>query len=274
MYKQQLPNHNCPAMKHSVRLNISLIISLGRVLGMTNTELMNATGIMNATWYRIIGHPEQITVQQLISIANGLSIPVRRFFLYDDTDMVGNKDYYIENPYNQCYYNTKSLLHLIETHAVATWQNVADTLGISRSILRNSLLLNTRLPLDRFLKACDVFGIDPFCIIIDPNPLQKEQKKRMDLITTNEEYAEVQRDISIIKREMTIFRADVMYIRRAISRLEKKIDIFIDDHYEDVTASDEPNHKATLARKAAKESQSNENEQLANEEHYHIQVYD
>lgn len=252
MYKQQLSKQDKAITKHTIRINIYLINSLGRVLGMTNTELMNATGIMNATWYRIIGHPKQITVQQLISFSNGLNIPIRRFFLYDDTDMVGNKEYYIENPYKQCYYDTKGLLHLIETQAVTTWQDVADALGISRSNLRNSLLLNTRLPLDRFLRACDLFGIDPFCVIIDPNPLQNVHKEPTDEISIKEEFAEIQHDISIIKSEVTILRAEVMNIRRFMSRLDKKIEFFFEDHYEEITDPDKPEPQAKLTRQIVK----------------------
>lgn len=266
MHKLQLPKQYNAMVKHTIRLNIPLIISLGRVLGMTNAELMNATGIMNATWYRIISHPEQVTVQQLISIANGLSIPVRRLFLYDDTDMVYNKDYYIENPYKQCYYDTNKLQYLIDTQTVSTWQDVAETLGLSRSILRNSLLLNTRLPLNRFLKACDVFGIDPFCVIIDPNPLHIKQQKQTDVISTKEEYAEIKQDISIMKSEMAILRAEVMNIRRVITRLDKKIDIFIDDHYEELHDYDDQTPQATLARQTVKEIQTHKDEKITNKE--------
>ena len=76
-------NINNTRTKRVVRLNTTLFSTLGRVLGMSNTELIKATGISNATWYRVMGHPDEITVQQLIAIANGLHIPVRRFFLYE-----------------------------------------------------------------------------------------------------------------------------------------------------------------------------------------------
>lgn len=265
MYQQQLSKHSNTVVKHTIRLNIPLIISLGRVLGKTNTEIMEAAGIMNATWYRITRHPEQITVQQLISIANGLHIPVRRFFLYDDTDMVGSKDYYVENQYRSCYYDTKSLLHLIDKYAVSKWQDVADTLGISRSNLRNSLMLDTRLPLDRFLTACDVFGIDPFCVIIDPNPLPISQKERMDEIATKQEYATIQNEIATIHREITIFRAELFNVRQDIERLGKNIDMFIDAYYEHIKVFDEPTPIANEARKAVKEIQDRVVKQLAND---------
>ena len=252
-------------MKRALRLNTTLITSLGRVLGMTNTELMEATGIMNATWYRIMGHPDQITIQQLISIANGLRIPVKRFFSIEDTDMVGNKDDYLENPYKPCLYDTKKLLHLIDTSAVTTWQDVANTLGISRSNLRNSLLLVTRLPLDRFLTSCEFFGIDPFCVIIDPNPLHVNQRGQSYVMETMQEYATIQHDISAIQREMAIFRAEIMNVRRDIADLSKKIDIIIDEYYEEPSSPKVAKRTASMARKIVKEIQSRADKELINE---------
>ena len=248
---------NNPVVKRVLRLNTNLFPALGRVLGITNTELMEATGIRNATWYRIMGHPDEITIQQLISIANGLCIPVRRFFLYDDANMVGSKEDYIENPYKPCHYHTKNLLHLIDTRALTTWQDVADTLGITRSNLRNSLVLATRLPLDRFLTSCEFFGIDPFCVIIDPNPLQINKRGRSDAMETSQEYATIQHDISAIQREMAIFRAEIMNVRRDIADLSKKIDMFIDEYCEKPSSPKMPKRTAAMARKnSERESKS------------------
>ena len=84
--------------------------------------------------------------------------------------MVGSKEYYIEKPYTPCFYNAQILLHLIDTRGVAKWQEVANALGISCSNLLNSLLLVTRLPLTRFLVACELYSIEPFCAIIDSTP--------------------------------------------------------------------------------------------------------
>lgn len=257
---------NNPVVKRVLRLNTNLFPSLGRVLDMSNTELMKATGIKNATWYRIMGHPDEITVQQLIAIANRLCIPVRRFFLFDNANMVGSKDDYIENPYKPCHYDTKNLLHLINTRAVATLQDVADTLGITRSNLRNSLVLATRLPLERFLTACEYFGIDPFCVIIDPNPLHVDQRERMNLLATKQEYAAIQHDISIIQRELTIFRAEIINVRRDIAGLSKKIDMFIDAHYEEITAPKELKQTAALTKQVVREIQGLADKDLGNDE--------
>ena len=257
---------NNPVVKRVIRLNINLFTALGRVLGMSNTELMEATGIKNATWYRIMGHPDEITVQQLITIANRLCIPVRRFFLFDETNMVGSKDDYIENPYKPCHYDTKNLIHLIDTRAVATWQDVADTLGITRSNLRNSLVLATRLPLVRFLTACEYFGIDPFCVIIDPNPLRVDQRERMNLLATKQEYAAIQQNISIIQRELAVFRAEIMNVRRDITVLSKKIDMFIDAHYEELTDPDEAKQTAELTKQVVREIQGRADKELENDE--------
>lgn len=246
-------NINNTRKKRVVRLNTTLFSTLGRVLGMSNTELMKATGISNATWYRVMGHPDEITVQQLISIANGLHIPVRRFFLYDDTDMVGGKDDYIENPYRSCFYNTKNLMQFIDTRGVATWEEVANELGMSRSNLRKSLLSVTRLPLTRFLAACEIFGIDPFCAIIDPNPLRVNPMELKQTMMSESQYESILANFAITQREMAVFRAEVLNVRRDIVRLEKKIDMIIDAHYEDIAAVDDEEPTAELTKQVVKE---------------------
>jgi len=246
-------NINNTRKKRVVRLNTTLFSTLGRVLGMSNTELMKATGISNATWYRVMGHPDEITVQQLISIANGLHIPVRRFFLYDDTDMVGGKDDYIENPYRSCFYNTKNLMQFIDTRGVATWEEVANELGMSRSNLRKSLLSVTRLPLTRFLAACEIFGIDPFCAIIDPNPLRVNPMELKQTMMSESQYESILANFAITQREMAVFRAEVLNVRRDIVRLGKKIDMIIDAHYEDIAAVDDEEPTAELTKQVVKE---------------------
>ena len=253
-------------MKRLLRLNIALLSALGRVLDMTNTELMEATGIKNATWYRIMGNPNEITVQQLISIANGLSIPVRRFFSYDDSDVVGGKGGYVENPYKPCTYYSENLLNLINTQSTSTWQDVASKLGLSRSNLRNSLLSVTRLPLGRFLKACDLFGIDPFCVIVDPNPLRVNPREQENALTTAPEASALQSYLAAIQNELTDLRTEILMARHDIVRVEKKIDMIIDAHYEDIVAPGDEKPTAELTKQTVKEILSREDKQLSNNE--------
>lgn len=241
-------------MKRILRLNTALLLSLGRVLDMTNMELMQVTGIKNATWYRIMGNPDEITVQQLISIANGLTIPVRRFFSHDDNDVVGGKETYRVNPYKPCFYFGKNLLNLVNTQSTATWQDVASELGLSRSNLRNSLLSVTRLPLNRFLTACELFDIDPFCVIVDPNPLHDNPKGREKLLTTTHGLSSIQSYFATIQNELTNFRTEILMARHDIAVLGNKVDAILEDH-ENFCLPKIALHAATLAQKNAKENQ-------------------
>ena len=218
-------NINYTDMKRVIRLNTALFSALGRILGMSNADLMDATGIRNATWYRIMGHPDEITVQQLISIANGLCVPVRRFFSFGDTDMVGSKDDYVANLYKPCSYDGNAMLNLINTSSVATWMDVAKVLGMTRTNLRHSLLLDTRLPVSRFLSTCEYLGVDPFHVIVDPNPLyeNKQEESNNDMFAVPE-YAAIQHDISTIQHEIANFNAELTNVRRDIAALGKKIE--------------------------------------------------
>ena len=212
-------------MKRVIRINTALLSALGRVLGMNNADLMEATGIRNATWYRIMGHPDEITVQQLISIANGLCVPVRRFFSFGDTDMVGSKDDYVLNQYQSCYYDGDAILNLVNTSSVATWMDVAKELGMTRANLRHSLLLDTRLPVARFLSTCEYLGLDPFLVIVDPNPRlvnRREQKKVVD--SENMYNTIIQPDFATIQREMASFKILLEDTKREIDELNRKLD--------------------------------------------------
>ena len=87
------------------RLNVRLISSLGNVIIMSAAEMMAAASIATTTWYAIMQKPEGITVQQLLAIANGLHIPVRRFFSFGRTDYIGRRADYIMEPYQPCRYD-------------------------------------------------------------------------------------------------------------------------------------------------------------------------
>lgn len=159
----------------TIRLNTLLIKSLSNVLLLSPVRMINDTGIANSTWYYIMEKPEGISIQQLLSFANGLHIPVRRFFSLGKTDVIGKREDYITEPYNECRYDDAALQQLINASTSATWQKAAKAIGMSRSRLRDSLLAVTRTPVERFLKVCEAFDINPFTILIDPNPEPTKQ---------------------------------------------------------------------------------------------------
>lgn len=252
-------------MKHTLQLNTTLITSLGHVLDKTNAELMEATGISNATWYRIMGHPDEITVQQLISIANGLCIPVFRLFSIDGLNVIGNKEDYIENPYKPCYYDAEALQALINTRSAAIWQDVANSLGITRTNLRNSLLSYTRLPVARFLAACDAFDIVPFLVIVDQNPQYivrgGEKVATTALGYTNIEFDTTRTDLDSIRIELAEVKGELERARRDIAELGEKIDMVLGAN-KGRSSHKKAKQTAVLAKQAAKEAQSRADKQL------------
>lgn len=157
-------------------LNTKLITSLSSVLYIPVAEIREAAAITNGTWYRIMSKPSGITIQQLLAISNSMSIPVKRFFRTDRVQFIGKRDDYVADPYTPCYYDNAALQELVSTRTDATWQKAAKKVGMSWSRARKSLLAVTRTPVVRFLDVCDTFGIDPFTILIDPNPVPKERQ--------------------------------------------------------------------------------------------------
>lgn len=160
-----------------IKLNTKLIANLGSALILPTVYITDKVGIANSTWYTIMGKPSAITIQQLLSIANGLHIPVKLFFSEGDVDIVGHRDDYVTEPYQDCYYNAEALQNIIDSHPDTTWQKAADATGVTRDNLRKSLLAVRRTPVTRFLIACDALGISPFDILIDPNPEKGTEQK-------------------------------------------------------------------------------------------------
>lgn len=162
---------------NAIRLNTKLIKSLSDVLFMTATDMMDAAHIPCTTWYAIRKKPEDITIQYLLAIANGLHIPVRRFFSTEKETFIGKRDDYITEPYRECSYNADALQKMVNNRADITWKKASVATGITYDNLRKSLLAERKTPVTRFLTACEAFGIDPFTILIDPNLEAKREKR-------------------------------------------------------------------------------------------------
>lgn len=187
------------------RLNTKLISSLSTVLFTTAAEIMQASGIASTTWYAIIQKPAAITIQQLIAISNGMHIPVSRFFSTGKTDLIGHRDDYVTDPYLPCYYDADALQELVSSRQETTWQRAADATGVSRDNLRKSLLGVRRTPVTRFLTTCDAFQIDPFEILIDPNPKSKKEHakpSKASLETTHAEIRQLQQDMKALSESV------------------------------------------------------------------------
>lgn len=163
-------------MSTNIRLNTDLIKNLSRVIFMPTAEMIAATGIAPSSWYYMMDKPDNIAIKYLLLIANGLHIPVRRLFTFDQTKLIGRREDYVAEPYLPCHYDNDAFQNIINTRSDTSWQKAAKLVGMSRFRLRNSLLAVTRTPVTRFLTVCESFDIDPFTILIDPNPLPKQKR--------------------------------------------------------------------------------------------------
>lgn len=177
-------------------LNTKLISSLSTVLYIPSSELIKATGISTTTWYHIMQVPALITIQQLLGIANGLHIPVRRFFTFGSTDIIGRRDDYITDNYMKCFYDAAVLQSIVDNRRDATWQKAAAATGMAYTNLRKSLLAIRRTPVTRFLTVCEAFNIDPFSVLIDPNNEAGEKRQ-----TSTQQRRSMQKDIEALHRK-------------------------------------------------------------------------
>lgn len=210
----------------TVRLNTKLISSLSNVLFIPAAEIINATSIANSTWYRITQTPVIISIQQLLAIANGLHIPARRFFSTDMADYIGRRDDYITEPYLPCHYDEAALQELVTSRPGTTWAKAAKATGMSYSRLRDSLLAVTRTPVVRFLAVCASFEIDPFSILIDPNPEPKKGKRGVTPANTSGWVKEAE----ALRTEIGRLYEDVSSLSATVDELTRKYDALLRVH--------------------------------------------
>lgn len=203
----------------TIRLNAKLIASLGEAKFLSVGEMIDATINNKSTWYRILKTPEKITLQQLLAIANGLHIPVRRFFLTDGKEAVVKRcEDYIVDDYQPCGYDADALRRMVESRHDATWQKAAAATGITRDNLKNSLLAVRRTPVTRFLDACQALKIDPFTILLDPNPEPKPKGRRAPTAD------------SPLHAEVKLLRRDLESLNRVVDDLKQKYESLLRDH--------------------------------------------
>lgn len=233
----------------TIRLNLKLIKGLNRVMMLSPGDMIIATHIASTTWYRIMQSPANISVQHLLCIANGLHIPVRRFFSSSPTDMVGLRDDYLMEPYSDCHYDDAALQLIVETRREATWKRAAEATGLTRSHLRNSLLAVTRTPVTRFLKVCEAFEIDPFTILIDPNPGPRRKRGTTPGSSTNDFSAEIAdlrhriTELSDTVADLTTKYNDLLNAHEALARsIQVNIQNFTDSHLNIHAAEAEPSY--------------------------------
>lgn len=213
-------------MKENIRINVKLISTLDKVLFMSASDIIAKTGINKSTWYKIMKKPEGITVQQLLSIANGLHIPVRRFFFLGNTFLVGNREDYITEPYLACDYDGEKLRDIVNDRRQreATWRRAAAAVNMSPLRLRNSIIGETRLPMNRFLDVCRAFSVDPFTVLIDPNP-QKSEVPSNDMDLSKMGSTTLPEDFITMRLEISKLRAQLFNISYELDSLRRKITI-------------------------------------------------
>lgn len=247
-----------------LQLNESLFKSLARVLRMTYKDISSQSNISVTTLYRLIETPAKISVQQLIDLANGLRVPVSRFFSKDCKEAIGEREDYINfNHYKFCFYDKSAMQKVIDSDTFSSYRDIASVVGLHPNRVKESLLAEHRLPVTRLLNFCVDLKLDFFNFVVDPNSISvnaKEQEKSMGKVS---EYAAILHDIESMLREQAIFRDEV---RRDIARLNKKIDMFINAKYEESKAPNEVKCTTVQTKQILKEIQNRADKQLANEE--------
>ncbi len=153
-----------------MQLNEKLVKQLPRILNMTNGAISEKSNIAISTWYRIVQTPSKISVHQLIDLANGLHIPVSRFFSSEFSDEIGKReDYIVCGNFKECYYNGEAIQKVVKSGIVSSYKDAATSVGVHPNRVKESLLAVHRLPVIRLLNFCNAFTLNFFEFIVDPN---------------------------------------------------------------------------------------------------------
>lgn len=166
-------------MEAQLKLNEKLISQLDLVMGRSFAKLEKEVDIKRSTLYRLKDNPANIDMRQLMAIANGLHIPVRHFFYTGGIYTVDKREDYVTEPYLPCRYEYETLRCIIGNRRDITWVKGYEYTGVTEDNLKNSIMKDDA-PVNRLLDFCKGFGIDPFTVIIDPNPKEKRKRKRTD----------------------------------------------------------------------------------------------
>lgn len=233
-----------------VHLNTKLITNLQKVLRMSNPEIERESGLSDSTWRRINKIPLRITVQQLLLLANGLNIPVRRFFVPEGIGYVGTReDYIITEGFQKCGYDSEAVRNVMGRDGGITKKDAGHAVSLSYTRAMTSLLSVSRLPVTRLLDFCEAFYLNPFDFLTDRNPenpvlLGKKRRqtdsatviaRRVELMTRGE-MAQLRSDIDALRMEMTGILANYAdllekfdALSKAQSNLANRIGVKIDN---------------------------------------------
>lgn len=208
-------------------LNHLLLSTLPRVLRMTHAEIADTCSLAIATWYRITREPQKITVQQLLALANGLHVPIRKFFTIGKTNVIGvREDYVVTDGYQKCYYDSDAITKVIGNGAATSWKDAARAVGMHWTNVTASLMAVHRTPVTRLLSLCEAFHWEPFDFLIDPNEVtaNRSRKKRMG------PGAKEVPTVEALRAEILELKADVARTLSIIQQLQEKYDTLLEAH--------------------------------------------
>lgn len=202
------------------KLNIHLLSTLPRVLRMTHNEVSDASGISIACWYRLVKNPQKITVQQLLDLANGLNIPVSRFFSSAKANVVGVREDYILPPhdYLRCYYDSDAVYQHIGKGTATSWRDAASAVGMHWTNVSASLLAVSRTPVTRLLDLCEAFNFNLFEFLVDPN--MKHGDIRPDK-TANPYLTDLRKQIDTLNKKISVLTERYDALLKRHNELEK-----------------------------------------------------
>ena len=107
---------------------------------------------------------------------------------------------------------------------------------MSWSGIRNSLLAVRRCPVERFLTVCEAFVIDPFTILLDPNPEPKRKRGATAFSSSEASVGSAARPVSDYSSEIAELHSQIADLSAAVADLTDKYHALLRAH-EDLARS-------------------------------------
>ena len=208
-----------------LKLNENLFKNLTSALRMTYKEISSQSNISMTTLYRIIETPSKISVQQLIDLANGLRVPVSRFFTKDNKEPIGQREDYIKfNDYKLCYFDKGAIQRVIDSGSVSSYREIASVLGLHPNRVKESLFAEHRLPVTRLITFCTTFNLYFYDFVIDPNTpiVSSERDKTIALHYLNSKANNISpEDFFAMRLEMVKLRQELFDTKQELDTLRQ-----------------------------------------------------
>lgn len=216
--------------------NFELFTRLPEVLGKSFYAISKKTGICVQTINNYSQEQSTISVQNLIKLCNGLRMPASLFLSEDGVDIIpGRGQATIPTAqFQPIQWSNKNVERLFGGRSEQIhYVDVAEAMDVTNQKPQKRLLLETRFPIDDFLKMCNKLHISPYTLILDNN--QDYKKSIIDKYTENakktERIVKLEGLVGELKKNLESMQREVEELKTAYANLSRQFGASYEIHH-------------------------------------------